>query len=583
MRLGTAILFVCVLVVSGVVTARSPASGVAPGRAPTSGAVEVRPERSLAPFPTVLLDGRAPVSGTAERPLEPECARLWEPINWKINSDSTTELQNEEQIVVNPTDPDNLVAIWRDFRLGYRRVGVGYSLDGGISWHDSLLEEPTYPRQSDPGLTYDRFGNIYAVVLSYTGSTSEPNGLFVYRSEDGGVTWGEPVPVVDGVPGVFEDKELIACDRTGGPRDGHLYVVWDRFGWETEIMCARSAGWGSGFESPVRVSDEDGVQWPVPAVGPDGALYVAWTQYWPSSIRIDRSFDGGASFGSDLTVTSTYTPYAEINGGIAVFAFPAMDVDVTGGPYDGRLYIAYMDTGGGDYDIYFRRSDDQGLTWSAPVRVNDDAYGNGRDQFHPWTCVSADGVVNVVFYDRRNDPGNLCMDVYLAQSFDGGASFEPNVRVTTVSSDPTAGSARAGLIGEYIGVAALSAARVHPVWTDTREGNQDVYTSMVDTTFVGVPEVPPSGALALAAAPNPFSGSVELALTAVPGERIDTAVYDAGGRLVRSLPLATDARGRGSVVWNGTDGEGHRVAAGVYFVRASSKRGQASSKIVLLR
>ncbi|MFQ6031653.1 MAG: hypothetical protein ACE5K2_01920, partial [Candidatus Zixiibacteriota bacterium] len=38
--------------------------------------------------------------------------------NILINHDSTDQVQNEEQIVVNPTDGDNLVAIWRDFRLG---------------------------------------------------------------------------------------------------------------------------------------------------------------------------------------------------------------------------------------------------------------------------------------------------------------------------------------------------------------------------------------------------------------------------------------------------------------------------------
>src|SRR5262249_23480082 len=49
----------------------------------------------------------------------------------RLNTDDTTQLQNEQQIVVDKTNPDNLVACWRDFRLGYRQVGVGYSFDGG--------------------------------------------------------------------------------------------------------------------------------------------------------------------------------------------------------------------------------------------------------------------------------------------------------------------------------------------------------------------------------------------------------------------------------------------------------------------
>ena len=49
----------------------------------------------------------------------------WEtPANTKINQDLTTQLQNEEQVAVNPKDPDNLVAVWRDFRL--ERLGFSW-------------------------------------------------------------------------------------------------------------------------------------------------------------------------------------------------------------------------------------------------------------------------------------------------------------------------------------------------------------------------------------------------------------------------------------------------------------------------
>jgi hypothetical protein len=497
-----------------------------------------------APFPLASLDpltdaDEALIPYASHIPAVPDALGdlpAWQVLNWRINSDVTTELQNEEQVAINPLDPDNLVAVWRDFRLGHRRVGVGYTFDGGITWHDSLLEEPSSPRHSDPGITTDADGNFYVVILSYTGSTSEPNGLFVLKSEDGGVTWGDAVPAIDQVPGVFEDKELIACDRTGGWFDGNLYVAWARFGSSIEIMSVTSIDGGASFGSAVTVSDESSVQWPCPVVGPDGTYYVAWVNYSPSEIRIDRSASGGAAFGTDITVTDIYAASTTINGGIWVFGFPAMDCDITGGPQNGRLYIAYMDRVWGDFDIFMRYSDDRGSTWSARERINDDAIGNGCDQFHPWTCVSADGVVNVVFYDRRNDPSNFLMDVYLAQSFDGGLTFEPNVRVTTVSSDPTAGDGRAGIIGEYIGLASSSASRVHPVWTDTREGHQDVYTSIVDTTFVGVPDDGAVAALHLfPASPNPSRGDAMFHMIAPSTRAVTLTVTDVSGRLVREF------------------------------------------------
>jgi hypothetical protein len=348
-------------------------------------------------------------------------------------------------------------------------------------------------------------------------------------------------------------------------------------------MSARSLDGGASFQSPVPVSDEEGVQWPCPVVGADGTYYIAWVQYWPSSIRIDRSFDGGLTFGTDLTVTTTYEPSLQLNGNVQVFAYPAMDCDLSGGTYHGRLYVAYMDQGGSDYDIYLRYSDDQGVTWSPPGRVNDDPVANGCDQFHPWTCVSGDGAVNIVFYDRRLDPANLLMDVYLAQSLDGGTSFNPNVRLTTVSSDPTTGSTRAGLIGEYIGLAAVTATRVHAVWTDTREGNQDVYTAVGDTTLAALPRESAFTKIQLSPPyPNPADGLRKCTFRAPSSQPLAIRVYDVSGRLVKVLTAQPDVRGSGTFVWDGTDQAGKKVASGTYFACVTDGVTSASTKVLVL-
>jgi len=428
------------------------------------------------PFPLALINIQVDTLSTYIPFTTPDSL-----INIKINHDATTQVQNEEQVCVNPKNPNNLIAVWRDFRLGYRRMGHGYSTDGGSTWTDGLFSGTPYPWHSDPGLTVDTSGNFYAVILSYNQSLPY-NGLFVCKSTDGGVNWGSAVTVVDSFNNAFEDKELIACDRTAGLYTGNLYVTWTRFDYNTNtthIKCSRSTNGGQSFvRPPVNVSDLEGVQWPVPAVGPNGEVYIAWVDYNYPRINFDKSTNGGVSFGADRGVHSVNGTDDNINGGILVFPFPAMDVDITGGPYNGYIYIAYMDYGLTDTDIWFTRSTDGGNTWSSRIRLNDDPSGNGRDQFHPWTFVDRNGAIYVVFYDRRNDPNNLLMDVYLTQSTDGGVTWTPNKRVTTVSSDPTAGQIKAGLLGEYIGLTAFDGS-VHPVWTDTRLGNQDVFTAKV--------------------------------------------------------------------------------------------------------
>ncbi|KPJ53165.1 hypothetical protein AMJ39_05625 [candidate division TA06 bacterium DG_24] len=440
------------------------------GEAALSPLPQEQVEEAYPRVPTVFLE---PHPGPAGPSLQRSTTAGW--VNILINKDATQQVQNEQQVAVNPLDPDNLVAVWRDFRFGYRRVGYGYSFDGGLTWGEGLFEEPTWPWHSDPGVTVDADGNFHAVILSYNQSANT-NGLFIFTSTDGGVTWGDPVTVVNGVPNVFEDKELMACDRTDGPHSGNLYVAWTRF-YTTRILMARSIDGGQSFLDPIQVSDGTGVQWPVPLVGTDGEVYVAWVDYSPDRIALDVSYDGGATFGTDKVVTDVELGDGYINGDIWIFSYPAMDADITGGQYDGRLYVAYADYGPSwDVDIFFRYSTDGGTNWSAAHRLNDDPVANGCDQFHPWLTVDETGTVSVVWLDRRNDPYNLWMDCYVTQSTNGGLDWCPNVRVSTVSSDPTAGQLDAGLLGEYIGLAAVEG-RMNPVWTDTRRGHQDVFTS----------------------------------------------------------------------------------------------------------
>lgn len=481
-------------------------------------------------------------------------------VNLKINSDTTTQLQNEEQIVVNPLNGNNLVAVWRDFRLGYRRVGVGYSLDGGKTWSDTLFEGTPYTRDSDPGLTVGVDGTFYAVVLGFE-STSQPNGLFVYRSTDNGISWDGPYTVIDQVPGVFEDKELIGCDRTSSPYQGNIYVPWARFGATTQIMNARSTDGGFTFENPVVVSDLSGVQWPVAAVGSDGTVYIAWDAY--SAIMIDRSTNGGVSFGSDNVIQYVDFGSGYINGNITVFSFPAIDVDISGGTNDGTVYCAYMDYSSGhtDQDIYFTKSTDGGQTWSAKQRINDDPLNNGCDQFHPWLVVDQEGRIVVVFLDRRLDSNNYLYDCFLTYSTDGGGTWTTNERVSTVSSDPNAG--KAGLLGEYIGVSSFYG-NINPIWTDTRNGNQDCFTAYWEV------KVEESSVEEVATGPliTTISSSFSLALDQPSNVRI----VDITGRLIKEFKRIK------RLSWDGGS-----LPSGIYMVQIRSQDRLATRKVVLIR
>ncbi|HEU4928804.1 MAG TPA: FlgD immunoglobulin-like domain containing protein, partial [Candidatus Krumholzibacteria bacterium] len=281
------------------------------------------------------------------------------------------------------------------------------------------------------------------------------------------------------------DKWVLAAGRDPfNPSQQNVYIAWT---WniptpagnvDQQIASSRSTDSGATFSVPLVINDDsiagrDGGLVADPSVGPNGEVYVSWNdiQLTDAAILVDRSLDGGLTWGSDVLVSNptmawrTPIPPQPDRG---VGAAPVMDVDRSGGPYSGRSYIVYAQPGAFGLDILLRYSDDQAQTWSGPVRVNDDATMN--DQFLPWIDAgSSNGVVGVIFYDTREDPLNGLARTYAAISYTGGASFEPNLPVADVQSNNSTSNAfrYPGNYLEYIGVAVGDEA-IHMVWTDTR-------------------------------------------------------------------------------------------------------------------
>ena len=194
-------------------------------------------------------------------------------------------------------------------------------------------------------------------------------------------------------------------------------------------MFDKSLDGGQTFAGPVQVSDG----WyftinPSPSVGPDGELYVTWWD-WGTKISFDRSVDGGQTWlRKDILIEGNLRRPQSI---VIAEGPPISAVDRSYGPYRGRLYVVYTDVRFGSPDILLRYSVDRGDTWSEPVRVNDDAPGNGAEQGLASIAIDGNGHVQVQFLDRRADPGpEVRVAVTLATSTNGGVSFGPNIRVS---------------------------------------------------------------------------------------------------------------------------------------------------------
>ncbi|MCX8103805.1 MAG: glycoside hydrolase [Candidatus Bipolaricaulota bacterium] len=330
--------------------------------------------------------------------------------------------------------------------------GYARSEDGGQTFID-LGRVPPSSRSigySDPSLGVDSQGHFYFANLQYIPEQRRTlSALGVAKSTDGGKTFSEPVLVGGTDQANFQDKELIAVDNTGSPFDGNVYMAWTEFSPAgPRILFVRSTDGGKTFSAPLVLSDDISVQGATPAVGPDGAVYVAWIAFEGNEriLKMRRSDDGGVSFAEPVIVAQIMrTADAQatrdcrrqaLKGGIRTLELPSVAVDRSPTSFFcGALYVTYQsdpDGPGPDIsDVFLVSSLDGGKTFSPPVRVNDDQ--TQTDQFMPAVAVAADGTVGVFFYDRRLDSNNFKMDVFFARSRDGGRSFEPNIRVTDVS------------------------------------------------------------------------------------------------------------------------------------------------------
>jgi hypothetical protein len=437
------------------------------------------------------------------------------------------QLNNEEQVFICPTDSNIIIANWRDFRLNYRQIGIGRSTDGGLTWTDSLIFKPDMQifgydsKQSDPTMTVDRFGNFYMSVLDYDGfGLTGLSTISFYRSDDKGISWTGPVPGMwTGIPDVFEDKQFITVDRTGGTYDGNLYCSWTRFPNPDRIVFVRSVDGGDSFEDTVVVgpiqnapgcSNVDAGQFSIPVVTSNGDVHVLW-QGWSldsadectglPALKHVVSTDGGVTFTTE-NIISQASLYTTADGGINTYSQPAADADITGGPFDGNLYVSFTnmaaEDASGNTDVDFIMSSDNGETWTSRYQINDATDSDEIDSFHPWLIVNEEGVIIVIFYDQRFDPGHFLFDVLAAYSFDGGETFTTNHRISDVSSSPSdlkhdpeekpyiespdgmhlpiAMGKRAGLLGEYICVTAYHD-KINAVWTDSRDGNSEAYAA----------------------------------------------------------------------------------------------------------
>src|SRR3954452_19608116 len=279
-----------------------------------------------------------PVNRGANVRVNQDCLNLTDP-----DLQGRGQAQNETSIAQDPGNPFNLVASSNDYRRGDGNCYTYYSGDGWRSWQDSTppmsftrgdsfggVARQYWQAGGDTSVAWDTRGNTYLSCQMFNrgaGVSNNPDqssAFYVFRSTGtGGASWNFPArPVAElndtaGSGAALLDKQLMTVDdHISSPFRDRIYVSWTLFAADgtSYIYEAYSSDYGEHFSAPKLVStasslcsDPVGVptpqgscntnQFSQPFTGPDGALYVVWSNFNLPGGPPGEGDDGGGGDG----------------------------------------------------------------------------------------------------------------------------------------------------------------------------------------------------------------------------------------------------------------------------------------------
>jgi hypothetical protein len=391
-------------------------------------------------------------------------------------------------------------------------IPYAYSLNGGLQWEPNLnFNDPTVgiTWHTDPVIGVDDSGNVHMIVQF---------SVFLikhYYSRDGGLTWIDTTDVSDPTTGGIVDKPWMIV------KGNKVYVAWQEFGGSEEgIRFAKSIDYGATFERQTIDTTRRGLI----ALNMDdqGVLYLA---YIYDGLYFTKSYDDGETWTppvylSNVIYSSGVGDRAPINS-LAAYG-------------DGVLFISWVDSRNGNWDILGMRSIDGGENWTGPFIVNDITTGG---QCKGWVTFDPYGYLHIFWYHTPDWPTTTSSlwSVRYQYSADSGLSFTSSFRITDTTflahyfTDTT-------FMGDYHTIVTDSN-YIYAIWTDGRDGNMNLYFSKAILPL-SIEEKESKSSLPRLLSfeiQSPFRGRTLLKINLREGSRVDIKVYDVCGRFHKYL------------------------------------------------
>jgi hypothetical protein len=332
--------------------------------------------------------------------------------------------------------------------------------------------------------------------------------IFYINSTNAGRNWNSPIQITSDISGIYCKNPDICVTNS------NINVVWeDNDAIAREIKYRSSNDSGSTWNSPKMISSDDGAYSEVPkiAVSDDGqSIHVVWVdsrhgaESFPTNTEIyyTRSLDGGVTWEVERRLTSAFYNSASqeifaVGNTIHIVWGDGRNGITTGDVYykvsynngatweDGlgnvnqdrllttnstnhgtphfavsgsMVNVVWFDQVGSDYYIYYRKSNDNGVSWGTIQRLVGPFPGSS---YRPKLAVENE-TVHMTWMDMRDDGSTR--EIYYKNSTDGGTNWNPDLRLTY-----SLGT------NSWWPEIAVEGSAVHIAWYDQRDGNSEIY------------------------------------------------------------------------------------------------------------
>jgi hypothetical protein len=240
------------------------------------------------------------------------------------------------------------------------------------------------------------------------------------------------------------------------------------------------------------------------AVGNAGELYICG-----NGLLVVKSLNAQIS-GSIITWNPPASVFidGELSGSVinpdGLLGQGNIDVDRSSG--QGNVYVlatVFRFSNSDPGDVMLAKSTDGGLTWSSPIRINDDS-SETNTQWFGTMSVAPNGRIDAVWLDTRDNPGSDSSALYYSYSTDEGNTWSVNEKLSA-SFDPHVGYPNQNKMGDYFDMVSDNSG-AHLAWANTLNGEEDVYYShIIPPINIGVNEIFVDAPISIL--PNPTSGT----------------------------------------------------------------------------